>query len=76
MTVLPNSPRVHVSDFFPSVSAGWQIAQERFMNSTRHWLDGLKLRASYGVIGNQNINPYTFTPSMSVNNKSHFMDHR
>ena len=56
--------------FFPSVSAGWQIAQERFMNSTRHWLDGLKLRASYGVIGNQNINPYTFTPSMSVNNKA------
>lgn len=56
--------------FFPSVSAGWQIAQERFMNSTRHWLNGLKLRASYGVIGNQNINPYTFTPSMSVNNKA------
>ena len=56
--------------FFPSVSAGWHIAQERFMNSTRHWLDGLKLRASYGVIGNQNINPYTFTPSMSVNNKA------
>lgn len=56
--------------FFPSVSAGWQITQERFMNSTRHWLDGLKLRASYGVIGNQNINPYTFTPSMSVNNKA------
>lgn len=56
--------------FFPSVSAGWQIAQERFMNSTRHWLDGLKLRASYGVIGNQNLNPYTFTPSMSVNNKA------
>ena len=56
--------------FFPSVSAGWQIAQERFMNSTRHWLDGLKLRASYGVIGTQNINPYTFTPSMSVNNKA------
>ena len=56
--------------FFPSVSPGWQIAQERFMNSTRHWLDGLKLRASYGVIGNQNINPYTFTPSMSVNNKA------
>lgn len=56
--------------FFPSVSAGWQIAQEKFMESTRHWLDGMKLRASYGVIGNQNINPYTFTPSMSVNNKA------
>ena len=56
--------------FFPSVSAGWQIAQEKFMESIRHWLDGMKLRASYGVIGNQNINPYTFTPSMSVNNKA------
>ena len=56
--------------FFPSVSAGWQIAQEKFMESTRNWLDGLKVRASYGVIGNQNVNPYTFTPTMSVSNKS------
>ena len=56
--------------FFPSVSAGWQIAQEKFMESTRNWLDGLKIRASYGVIGNQNVNPYTFTPTMSVSNKS------
>ena len=32
--------------------------------------DGLKIRASYGVIGNQNVNPYTFTPTMSVSNKS------
>ena len=56
--------------FFPSVSAGWQIAQESFMESTHDWLDGLKVRASYGVIGNQNVNPYTFTPTMSVNNKS------
>lgn len=56
--------------FFPSVSAGWQIAQENFMESTRSWLDGLKLRVSYGQIGNQNVNPYMFTPSMTINNKS------
>lgn len=56
--------------FFPSVSAGWQIAEEKFMESTRSWLDGLKLRASYGVIGNQNVNPYTFTPTMSLDNQS------
>lgn len=56
--------------FFPSVSAGWQIAQEKFMESTRDWLDGLKLRGSYGMIGNQNVNPYTFTPSMALDNQS------
>lgn len=56
--------------FFPSVSAGWQIAQEKFMESTRRWLDGLKLRASYGMIGNQNVSPYTFTPSMALDNQS------
>lgn len=56
--------------FFPSVSAGWQIAQERFMESTRHWLDGLKVRLSYGQIGNQNVDPYLFTPSMTIDNKS------
>lgn len=55
--------------FFPSVSAGWQIAQEKFMESTQNWLDGLKLRASYGMIGNQNVAPYSFTPTMSINNK-------
>lgn len=55
--------------FNPSVSAGWQIAEENFMKGTRKWLDGLKLRASYGVIGNQNIPSYAFIPSMSVNNK-------
>lgn len=56
--------------FFPSVSAGWQVAQEKFMESTRNWLDGLKLRASYGMIGNQNVNPYTFTPTMALDNQS------
>lgn len=38
-------------DFFPAVSAGWIISNERFMN-TIAWLDFLKLRASYGIIGN------------------------
>ena len=56
--------------FFPSVSLGWNVAQEKFMEVTRNYIDGLKIRASYGVIGNQNVNPYTFTPTMSVSNKS------
>ncbi len=55
--------------FFPSVSAGWNIAQEKFMEGTQGWLGSLKLRASYGVIGNQNIAAYSFIPSMSLSNK-------
>lgn len=62
-------PKKNRFGFFPSASIGWNIAQEQFMTSTRSWLDGLKLRASYGMIGNQNIAPYAFIPSMSLNNK-------
>ncbi|MBO5193448.1 MAG: SusC/RagA family TonB-linked outer membrane protein, partial [Bacteroidales bacterium] len=38
---------------FPAVSAGWRISRESFMEGTRGWLDELKLRADYGVTGNQ-----------------------
>lgn len=55
--------------FFPSVSAGWNIAQESFMEGTKDWLGMLKIRGSYGMIGNQNIVEYAFIPSMSINNK-------
>jgi TonB-linked SusC/RagA family outer membrane protein len=43
--------------FFPSVAAGWNISKENFMQGLT-WLDQLKLRASYGAIGNTGINPY------------------
>ena len=39
--------------FFPSVSAGWRISNESFMAGTTSWLDNLKIRASYGTLGNQ-----------------------
>jgi TonB-linked SusC/RagA family outer membrane protein len=37
---------------FPSFSAAWRITEEAFMDNTREWLDNLKLRASYGELGN------------------------
>ncbi len=40
--------------FFPSVSAGWRINQERFLKDVT-WMDNLKLRASWGQTGNQEI---------------------
>lgn len=42
-------------DFFPSVSAGWRISEESFMASLKPVISDLKLRGSYGVLGNQNI---------------------
>jgi hypothetical protein len=41
--------------FFPSFSAAWRISNEAFMDGTRNWLDNLKIRASYGTLGNQII---------------------
>lgn len=53
---------------FPSVAAGWNIAQESFMNNVR-FVSNLKLRGSYGKTGNQAIDPYgTITSDNSVQN--------
>ena len=41
--------------FFPSAAIAWRISSEPFMESTRDWLDDLKLRFSYGTAGNNNI---------------------
>ncbi len=45
----------NVWGFFPSVSGGWYISKENFMQGTQGWMNFLKLRASYGVAGNNNI---------------------
>lgn len=44
--------------FFPSFSAGWRLSQEHFMQATTNWLTDLKVRASYGSLGNQNVKGY------------------
>lgn len=51
----------HRFGWFPSVSAGWTLTNEKFMESTRNWLDFLKLRVSWGQVGNQNIDNYQYT---------------
>lgn len=46
--------------FFPSLSAGWVVTRESFMESLKEQLSSLKLRASYGVVGNQNVANYQY----------------
>lgn len=41
--------------YFPSAAVAWRISSENFMESTKGWLDDLKLRFSYGTAGNNNI---------------------
>ena len=43
----------HRWGFFPSVSVGWNLHNEKFMENTRTWLSNLKIRGSYGILGNQ-----------------------
>ena len=61
-------PKDNRFGFFPSVSVGWNITEENFMENARSWLNQLKIRGSYGQIGNQNIVEYAFIPSMSISN--------
>ena len=39
--------------YFPSLSAGWRVSEEAFMESTKDWLQNLKIRGSWGQLGNQ-----------------------
>lgn len=58
-------------DSFPSVSFGWRVSDEAFMEGTRDWLDNLKLRVGYGITGNSNIPAYSsLTLSEDPGNKS------
>ncbi|MFA5819561.1 MAG: SusC/RagA family TonB-linked outer membrane protein [Bacteroidales bacterium] len=55
----------HKWGYFPSASVAYRIVEENFMTSTRGWLSDLKLRASYGVTGNQAIQPYQVQGALS-----------
>ena len=50
--------------YFPSVAFAWNISGENFMQDAR-WIDQLKLRLSYGAVGNTAINPYQTQANLS-----------
>ena len=60
--------------FFPSVSAGWRVSEEAFMDWSDSFLSNLKLRGSWGNIGNQSVDPYQFVPAMSAANPNWVVD--
>lgn len=52
--------------FFPSASAAWRISDEPFWTSLRHVANNVKLRASYGSLGNQNIGYYDYYQNINT----------
>jgi len=50
----------HNYDWFPSISAGWRISQEKFMSNCTSWLSDMKIRASWGINGNDLIDNEAF----------------
>jgi TonB-linked SusC/RagA family outer membrane protein len=51
---------------FPSVAAGWRIGQENFIKDNYPWINELKVKASIGVLGNQNIGNYPYQNALST----------
>ncbi|HAH25767.1 MAG TPA: SusC/RagA family protein [Prolixibacteraceae bacterium] len=56
------------SDWFPSVSGGWRIERENFFPVAKSTINLLKIRGSYGVLGNENIGDYQYMDVMSRGN--------
>ena len=52
--------------YFPSGSVAWRLSEEEFMKDV-DWLSNLKVRASYGSLGNQEIGLYAFSDQLNVN---------
>ena len=53
---------------FGGGSAAWKISSEDFISQNFHWINNLKLRASYGVLGNQEIGNYPYQDVLSLTN--------
>jgi hypothetical protein len=52
--------------FFPSVSAGWRVSKEKFWNVSPKFISDLKIRGSYGSLGNGNIASYAFRDQFNI----------
>lgn len=65
-----NFARGHRWGYFPSISAGWNITEEVFMEDAKDVLDYLKIRASWGENGNNRIDNFRYLSTMSYPTKN------
>nr|WP_068890144.1 TonB-dependent receptor [Pedobacter panaciterrae] len=57
--------------YFPSLSAGWVVTNESFMQGQKDWLDFLKVRASWGQVGSQNIAAFQYLAPIKLDNTNY-----
>lgn len=69
-----NFMRGHRWGYFPSVSAGWVMTNEPWMQDTKDWLSFFKLRGSWGQNGNCNIANFQYVATISLNAPYYFND--
>ena len=60
--------------FFPSVSAGWRISEEDFFTPLKSVINEMKIRASYGSLGNQLTAPYGYIETLRSGELDYLMD--
>lgn len=65
-------PKSDRFQFFPTVSLGWRISEEKFMEWSREWLDNFKIRASWGRLGSQPSKQYPYQ-SIFRNESAYFL---
>ena len=53
---------------FPSMSAGWLVSEESFFRNRFDWVTSMKLRGSYGTLGNQDVGTYLYQDNLIINN--------
>ena len=67
-------PDGHKWAWFPSFSAGWRASEEKFFNWAKPALSNLKIRGSWGTIGNQDVAANSFISTMSARNSGWVVD--
>lgn len=59
--------------FFPSASVAWRASDESFIKDNVSWISDLKFRASVGSLGNGNVDPFLFLPTMNIARTSYII---
>ncbi len=54
--------------FFPSISAGWRLSEEPWFNVDKRWISNIKIRGSYGSLGNSNVGVYAYDETFDFDN--------
>ena len=64
-------PRGQRWGFFPSASAGWRISEENFFEPVKDWWNNLKVRYSYGSLGNQQVGYYDYIREIGLSTQTY-----